>query len=89
VEGEKPSEGAEGGGGEKEEKPKKKKDKTEEAKKGPKVMVSRLSRGKRKFLTLVSGLEAFGVVPKDACSIFKKKFACGVSQVKGELFFFV
>jgi density-regulated protein DRP1 len=73
-------------GGEEGEKtaPKKKKETSEEKKKkGPKVVVSRLSRSKRKFLTLVSGLDGFGVVPKDACSIFKKKFACGVSQVKG------
>ncbi len=47
------------------------------------MVVSRLSRSKRKFLTLVSGLDLFGVVTKEAISIFKKKFACGVSQVKG------
>jgi density-regulated protein DRP1 len=62
--------------------PEKKKD--EKKKSAAKVVtVSRISRSKRKFLTLVSGLEAYNVAPKDACSLFKKKFACGVSQVKG------
>jgi density-regulated protein DRP1 len=60
--------------------PEKKKEKKSAAKV---VTVSRISRSKRKFLTLVSGLEAYNVAPKDACSLFKKKFACGVSQVKG------
>ncbi len=59
------------------------KKKEEKKKSAPKVTVSRISRSKRKFLTLVSGLEAYNVAPKDACSLFKKKFACGVSQVKG------
>ncbi len=73
------------GGEKKEGEEKKKKEKKEDKKdKGPpKVTVSRISRSKRKFLTLVSGLEAYGVAPKDACSLLKKKFACGVSQVKG------
>jgi translation initiation factor 1 (eIF-1/SUI1) len=46
----------------------------------PKVVVSRQQRSKRKFLTVVSGLELYKVDAKEACSAFKKKFACGVSQ---------
>lgn len=52
-------------------------------KRTPRVTVSRVQRSKRKFLTLVSGLDAYGVQGKEACSLFKKKFACGVSVVKG------
>ena len=52
-------------------------------KRTPRVTVSRVQRSKRKFLTLVSGLDAYGIPGKDACSLFKKKFACGVCVVKG------
>ncbi len=52
-------------------------------KSSPKVIISRSQRSKRKFLTVVTGLDAYQVASKEACSAFKKKFACGVSQVKG------
>lgn len=52
-------------------------------KRHPRVTVSRVQRSKRKFLTLVEGIDAYGVDLKEACSAFKKKFACGVSVVKG------
>ena len=54
-------------------------------KRSPKVTVSRVQRQKRKFLTLVCGLEKYNVAPKDACTAFKKKFACGATQVKGSM----
>jgi translation initiation factor 1 (eIF-1/SUI1) len=40
-------------------------------KRTPRVTVSRVQRSKRKFLTLVSGLEAYDISSKEACSKFK------------------
>lgn len=43
------------------------------------VGVARASRGKKKFVTLVSGLGGFEVELKDAAKFFASKFACGSS----------
>jgi len=48
------------------------------------ILVQRLQRNKRKFVTVVTGLEHFGVKLKDAAQAFKKKFSCGSSVVAGE-----
>eukprot|EP00658_Telonema_sp_P-2_P080802 TRINITY_DN8115_c0_g1_i6.p1 TRINITY_DN8115_c0_g1~~TRINITY_DN8115_c0_g1_i6.p1 ORF type:complete len:227 (+),score=67.41 TRINITY_DN8115_c0_g1_i6:71-751(+) len=48
------------------------------------ILVQRLQRNKRKFVTVVIGLEHFGVRLKDAAQAFKKKFSCGSSVVVGE-----
>jgi len=54
-------------------------------KEDPSVIVKRVERSKRKCVTVVSGLETVGVKLSDAASIFKKKFSCGASVVKGPL----
>ena len=51
-------------------------------KRTPRVTISRVTRSRRKFLTLVDGLDKYNVDLKEACSAFKKKFACGVTIVK-------
>lgn len=51
----------------------------------PSVTLKRLSRGGRKCVTVVCGLESFGVKLEPLAKIFKKKFACGVSVVKAEV----
>jgi len=48
------------------------------------VTVERLSRNKRKFTTVITGLEHFEIKLKDAAKIFKKKFSCGCAEVKGK-----
>jgi len=48
------------------------------------VLIQRLQRNKRKFVTVVTGLEHFGVKLKDAAQCFKKKFSCGSAVVAGE-----
>lgn len=50
----------------------------------PEVTVKKLTRGGRKCIVCVSGLESFGVKLDAAAKLFKKKFACGASVVKGE-----
>jgi len=50
----------------------------------PCVTVEKLTRNKRKFTTVVTGLEHFGVKLKDAAKVFKKKFSCGCAVVKGD-----
>merc|ERR1711998_462704 len=50
----------------------------------PCVTVEKITRNKRKFTTVVTGLEHFGVKLKDASKVFKKKFSCGCAVVKGE-----
>ncbi|KAL6067724.1 Density-regulated protein [Balamuthia mandrillaris] len=43
------------------------------------VGIFRSQRGKRKFVTTITGLGTFGVNLKDASSLFKKKLGCGAS----------
>lgn len=50
----------------------------------PEVTIKKLSRGGRKCVTVVTGMDFFGVKLDDAAKKFKKKFSCGVSVVKGE-----
>merc|ERR1712137_1043864 len=50
----------------------------------PSVSIKKLSRGGRKCVTSVLGLDGFGVKLDDAAKLFKKKFACGCSVVAGE-----
>jgi len=50
----------------------------------PHVTIRKLSRGGRKCVTSVTGLEGFGVNLDAATKVFKKKFSCGVSVVKGD-----
>merc|ERR1712013_486672 len=50
----------------------------------PSVSIKKLSRGGRKCVTSVAGLEGFGVKLDNAAKLFKKKFACGTSVVKGD-----
>lgn len=50
----------------------------------PSVTVKKFTRGGRKCVTSVAGLDGFGVKLEAAAKLFKKKFACGSSVVKGE-----
>ena len=50
----------------------------------PRVTVEKLTRNKRKFTTVVTGVEAFGIDAKDASKVMKKKFSCGVAACKGD-----
>jgi len=47
-----------------------------------KVYIKRVERNKRKFVTAVSGLEAFGLDLKKVAKDFGKKFATGASVTK-------
>ena len=47
------------------------------------VVVTRLSRNRKKMITNVVGLERFDVDLKEASKAFGKKFACGCSVTKG------
>jgi len=49
------------------------------------VTVARVQRNKRKYVTVVRGLENFGVKLGDASKAFSKKFSCGASVVKGSM----
>ncbi len=51
--------------------------------KAKEVVITRLSRNRRKMITNVVGLEKFDVNLKDASKMFGKKFACGCSVTKG------
>lgn len=51
--------------------------------KAKEVVITRLSRNRRKMITNVVGLEKFDVDLKDASKMFGKKFACGCSVTKG------
>ena len=55
---------------------------------GAKVTVYKMQRNKKKFITLVNGLDAFGVKLPDAAKFFRTRFACGAAVVdmpgKGE-----
>jgi len=52
--------------------------------KSPEVLIRKMTRGGRKCVTSIQGLEGFGVKPEAAAKLFKKKFACGSAPVKGE-----
>ena len=43
------------------------------------VKVIRLGRGGKKAITMITGLESFGVNLKDISKVMGKKFACGAS----------
>jgi density-regulated protein DRP1 len=47
-----------------------------------KVLIKRIERNKRKYVTAVSGLEAFGMDLKKVSKDFGKKFATGSSVTK-------
>jgi translation initiation factor 1 (eIF-1/SUI1) len=63
------------------------------------IVISRTTRNKKKFITVVTGLEKFGIVMQqyvwdsltncpgvklpDASKLFAKKFSCGCSVIKG------
>lgn len=49
----------------------------------PEVIVEKVTRNKRKAITIVKGMELFGVKLNDAAKKFGKKFASGASVVKG------
>ncbi|CAL1699907.1 unnamed protein product [Somion occarium] len=46
------------------------------------VTIKRIERNKRKFVTSIHGLEAFGVDLKKAAKLFAQKFATGASVTK-------
>merc|ERR1719229_1416694 len=50
----------------------------------PHITIKKLSRGGRKCVTSVTGLESFGVKLEPMAKLFKKKFSCGASVVKGD-----
>ncbi len=56
--------------------------KTSEAKKAAKVLIKRVERNKRKYVTAVSGLEAHGMDLKKVAKEWGKKFATGSSVTK-------
>merc|ERR1712207_25229 len=49
----------------------------------PAVQIKKQTRGGRKCVTSIEGLDGFGVKLDDAAKLFKKKFACGSAVVKG------
>jgi len=49
----------------------------------PKIHISRIQRNKKKHVTVVIGMEKFGIKLSDASKVFAKKFSCGSSVVKG------
>ena len=66
------------------EEPKKKASTSKKSKtKAKEVVITRLSRNRKKQITNVQGLDAFDVDLKDASKMFGKKFACGCSVTKG------
>lgn len=78
--------GGGGGGGEEEEKKRQKRGgkgmikankKKDENEKDRKISVSRAPRGKKKSVTVVNGLNSFGVDLKLAAKFFGSRFACG------------
>merc|ERR1712232_572311 len=50
----------------------------------PHVTIRKLTRGGRKCVTVVAGLEGFDVKLDAVAKAFKKRFACGCSVVKGD-----
>eukprot|EP00249_Psilotum_nudum_P000880 c13046_g1_i1 orf=394-969(-) len=49
----------------------------------PEVVIEKVVRNKRKCVTIVKGLDMFGIKLTDASKKFGKKFASGASVVKG------
>ncbi|XP_053991360.1 uncharacterized protein LOC128883235 isoform X5 [Hylaeus volcanicus] len=47
------------------------------------ITIQCVARAKHKMATVIYGLDAFGIKLDSAAKIFKKKFACGSSAVKG------
>jgi len=48
----------------------------------PIIHISRVQRNKRKYVTIIEGLDKFGVKLSDASKLLSKKFSCGASVVK-------
>jgi density-regulated protein DRP1 len=49
----------------------------------PEVIVEKIVRNKRKCVTIIKGLDMFGIKLSDASKKLGKKFASGASVVKG------
>ena len=49
----------------------------------PSITIQCVARAKHKMATVIFGLDAYGVKLENAAKIFKKRFACGSSAVKG------
>ena len=56
--------------------------KAAEKREASKVLIKRVERNKRKYVTAVSGLEAFGLDLKKVAKDFGKKFSAGSSVTK-------
>lgn len=52
--------------------------------KSPEIQIKKLSRGGRKCVTSIVGLDGFGVKLDAAAKLFKKKFSCGCAVVAGD-----
>ena len=50
-----------------------------ESKDKPKITIKRTSRSKNKFVTIIKGLNTFGIDLKVAAKFFSSRFACGSS----------
>ena len=48
------------------------------------IVLSRVQRNKRKFVTIVQGLDTFGHKMKTAAKKLGKRFACGAAVSKGD-----
>eukprot|EP01100_Stratorugosa_tubuloviscum_P002039 TRINITY_DN1465_c1_g1_i2.p1 TRINITY_DN1465_c1_g1~~TRINITY_DN1465_c1_g1_i2.p1 ORF type:complete len:255 (+),score=151.85 TRINITY_DN1465_c1_g1_i2:66-830(+) len=46
------------------------------------ILISRVQRNKKKSVTVVTGLDGFGVKHRDAAKLFANRFSCGASVVK-------
>ena len=46
------------------------------------MVISRLSRSRRKFVTVVTGLDKHNINLKAAAKKFRQKFACGATVLK-------
>eukprot|EP00497_Spongosphaera_streptacantha_P002932 TRINITY_DN3572_c0_g1_i1.p1 TRINITY_DN3572_c0_g1~~TRINITY_DN3572_c0_g1_i1.p1 ORF type:complete len:107 (+),score=16.68 TRINITY_DN3572_c0_g1_i1:388-708(+) len=45
----------------------------------PRIVISTESRGGKKSVTHISGLETYGIEPKEFANMCRKKFACATS----------
>jgi len=48
----------------------------------PMIRISKVQRNKRKYVTVITGLENFGVKLSEAAKVFAKGFSCGASVVR-------
>lgn len=48
------------------------------------IVLSRVQRNKRKYVTIVQGLDTFGHKMKTAAKKLGKRFACGAAVSKGD-----